>query len=54
MEELSAQLVGGPVPNTHLDVEPATLCPQAVAQHGGGPDLVVLDMVRLHPDGGAL
>ena len=56
-----AEQAGNPYPagrwaraDTHLHVEPATLCPQAVAQHGGGPDLVVLDAVRLHPDGGAL
>ena len=36
----------------HLHVEPASLCTQAVAQHGGGPDLVVLNAVR--PSPGAL
>lgn len=32
-------------PLTHLHVEPAPLSSQAMAQHGGGPDLVVLNAV---------
>lgn len=41
-------------PDTHLYVEPASLSTQAVAQHGRGPDLVVLNAVGLHPNGGTL